>query len=134
MWMSKRSMAYPIWLRIRFFEQYGDRRLGTSWKMIEHWRSMNPDFEPEYTPAPWYVGEHALGPFYPFWKRLRAIVRKGRGGRSHRCEFTDKERGALYGGKEGGFMDAYFEQFIRNISGDLEVQEYLEEKYDQFQN
>ena len=90
--------------------------------------------KPELQPLPWYVGEVAMGPFYPLWKQMRAIVRKGRGGRSHRCEFTDKERGALYGGKDGGFMNEYFEQFIQNISRDLEVKEYLEDKYNQFNN
>ncbi len=37
------------------------------------------------------------------------------GGRSHRCEFTDREHGALYGFNEGAFMDKLFDQFLKNI-------------------
>jgi hypothetical protein len=49
------------------------------------------------------------------WRKTSAILAAQTGGRSHRCEFTDKQQGALYGGKDGGFMNKYFEQLLRNI-------------------
>lgn len=49
-------------------------------------------------------------------RRAQRFFRNHTGGRSHRCEFTDPERGALYGGTDGGFMDAYFERFFNEIS------------------
>lgn len=49
-------------------------------------------------------------------KHLQGFFRARTGGRTHRCEFTDKIEGALHGGKKGAFMDAYFEKFLENIS------------------
>jgi hypothetical protein len=119
-WMSGQSMAYPIWLRKLLLRRYPAERHGASWRMIKIYKAANPNYVPKYRPLPWYVGECALGPFYHPWRRLGTIVRKFTGGRSHRCEFTDKELGALYGGKEGGFMNELFEQFIQNIPDDID--------------
>lgn len=58
------------------------------------------------------------GPFVPPWNWIARQIRRGTGGRSHRCEFTDKRHGALYGHHEGAFMNRYFEAFIVNISDD----------------
>lgn len=70
----------------------------------------------------------------PALQRLKSWFRHHTGGRSHRCEFTDKNHGALYGHSEGAFMDRYFEKFIQNISRDLEVQDYLEEQAEGWRN
>ena len=101
--------------------------------MIAWWKSQNPSFEPSYFPLPWWVGEHALGPFHRLPERLtRPLYRWS--GASHRCEFTDKERGALYTGIVDPFMDRLFEQFIQNISRDVDVQDRLELWADTIQN
>lgn len=46
---------------------------------------------------------------------IRNQSRKRTGGRGHRCEFTDKNKGALYGGQEGAFMEKLFQKFIDNL-------------------
>lgn len=56
----------------------------------------------------------------PWWFRrpftfIRNASRKRTGGRGHRCEFTDKKMGALYGGTEGAFMERTFQEFIDNL-------------------
>lgn len=53
------------------------------------------------------------------WRVVKFWLRARTGERSHRCEFTDPKRGALYGGTDAGFMNEYFEKFIENISGEL---------------
>ena len=68
-WMSKQSMAYPIRLRRWFMGRYSLERLGTTQRQIDSWKSMNPNFVPKYKPTPWFVREHALGPFYYPWRR-----------------------------------------------------------------
>jgi hypothetical protein len=70
----------------------------------------------KFKPLPWPICPSAFGPFVGPWSRVERWFRNRTGGRSHRCEFTDKTDGALYGGTEGGFMDKLFDQFIENIS------------------
>jgi hypothetical protein len=50
------------------------------------------------------------------WRTVKFFLRSHTGGRSHRCEFTDPKKGALYGYDNGAFMDLYFDEFIRRIS------------------
>jgi hypothetical protein len=78
-------------------------------------------------PLPRYIGAAAIGPFIRPWNWVARFFRRFTGGRSHRCEFTDREKGALYGGKEGAFMNRYFEQFLANISRDVDVVDWLED-------
>lgn len=49
---------------------------------------------------------------------VKRFVIRQKGEYSHRCEFTSKRGGALYGGTEGAFMNRLFERFIENISDD----------------
>ena len=118
-WVShpKRDMAYPLWLRkFLLCRVFPDRRRhGLSWRMIRWWESQNPNFVPQYLPLPWWVGEHALGPFYGLPSRLTRPLRRFAGA-SHRCEFTGRNVGALYTGRVDPFMDRLFDQFIQNIS------------------
>ena len=58
------------------------------------------------------------------WPYLRRFVNRRKGEFSHRCEFTDKKDGALYGGTSGGFMNRLFEEFIERISADVDTGEY----------
>jgi hypothetical protein len=115
-WASGHAMAYPGWLRKwLLFTVFPDkRRHGTTWRMIHWWRSQNDSFFPLYYPLPWWVGPHALGPFYNLPFKLTHPLRRFAGA-SHRCEFTDKGHGALYTGTVDPFMDRLFEQFIKNI-------------------
>ena len=76
-------------------------------------------------PIPWPIGEAALGPFVRPWWRVADFIRRGTGGRSHRCEFTDPQRGALYGHQHGAFMDAYFDALLDNIKRDEAADEVL---------
>lgn len=55
----------------------------------------------------------------PYLRIVRFAIRQ-KGEFSHRCEFTDKQDGALYGGTSGGFMNELFNQFVKNISTDSE--------------
>lgn len=55
----------------------------------------------------------------PGWYSIERFFRRHTGGRSHRCEFTDRQHGALYGHNEGAFMNAYFDKLLENI-GDVE--------------
>lgn len=117
-WMYKHQPYYPMWLRKRLLNRYPSQRWGMYWAVIHNWQRINPKWQltDDWRPLPWYVGVHAIGPFVKPWQRIASIVAKGTGGRSHRCEFTDKHKGALYGHKNGAFMNALFEQFIANIS------------------
>ena len=114
-WMLTHVPYYPMWLRRIILTRTAKERHGLSWRMIRFWESNNPDYEPHYKPLPWFIGPYAIGPFKRPWMRIARFFRRFTGGRSHRCEFTDREKGALYGGKEGPFMDRLFEQFIQNI-------------------
>ena len=50
------------------------------------------------------------------WRNKTASwLSKFRGGMSHRCEFTDREDGALYTGKVDAFMDRAIRDFIKTI-------------------
>lgn len=72
----------------------------------------------EPKPLPWWLGQYAFGPLERPWWNLTRLVNKGRGGRGHRCEFTDPEMGALYGHKNGAFMDRMFDVFLSRIDGE----------------
>ena len=119
-WMDMHRPIYPLWLRHRLLNLYPLERHGTSWRMFRHWQEIQPDNTTLHLlrPLPWYIGTYALGPFVRPWKAIARWFHRRRGGRSHRCEFTDSSRGALYGGQEGGFMEELFVQFLRNIEAD----------------
>lgn len=93
-----------------------------TWENVKQWQYVDPNWtlKNEWRPLPWYFGVSALGPFFKTWNRLERFIARGRGGCSHRCEFTDKQHGALYGGTDGPYMNAMFEQFIENITPEIE--------------
>jgi hypothetical protein len=64
----------------------------------------------------WMGKQNLRSPIRKPWRKLARFVRTGAGGRSHRCEFTDPKMGALYGHREGAFMDRLFDQLLTNIS------------------
>lgn len=103
-----------IWAHRRWPE-----RMHMTWRMREWWRDgLGHDVSNIPKPLPWPLCEAAMGPFLAPWNRVERFFRVRTGGRSHRCEFTDRESGALYGSQQGPFMDALFEQLIANISED----------------
>lgn len=53
-----------------------------------------------------------------YWRRVQRLFRQHTGGRSHRCEFTDRQKGALYGHNYGAFMDDYFNKFVDSLPDD----------------
>jgi hypothetical protein len=118
-WMSKHIPYYPVWLRKWLFKVTPDahERWHLSQRVVAFWQKNNPGYIHPVKPLPWYIGEAGLGPLIIPWKRVQRFFRGFTGGRSHRCEFTDPYRGALYGHNEGAFMDKLFEQFIKNIEG-----------------
>jgi|SRR6185369_1971960 len=113
---------YPGWIRGLVYKYYphAHQRWSVTWNMVRLWQHINPDFKlmPEITPFPWWIGMAALGPLRTPWTAVSRWFGRHTGGRSHRCEFTDRTHGALYGGQDGGFMNHYFEQFIANISAE----------------
>ena len=114
-WMSKHTPYYPLGVRIWLHRLYPDT-IYQPQHMIDSWRRFDKHYNERYKPPPWYIGMHCQGPFMRPWRRIQAFFRGLTGGLSHRCEFTDKKHGALYGHKEGAFMNELFEQFIENIS------------------
>lgn len=121
-WMSNHRPLYPMFVRrflCRFFPD--ERRYHLSWRTWYWWRD-GLGTEVDFKPLPWWVGEGFIGPFVIPWNKTRGWFRSRTGGRSHRCEFTDPRRGALYGGVEGPYMDRYFEQFIAAISDEPDTE------------
>lgn len=114
-WMSYHKPYLPLRLRAFIFRHTAPERHHLSWRMVEHWKQVNPDYVHPYKPLPWPIMPSAFGPFVGPWDRVTRWFRRHTGDRSHRCEFTDKTRGALYGGQEGGYMNKLFEQFLHNI-------------------
>lgn len=117
-WMACHTPYWPMPVRHWAYRRYGENRYGLTWRQIAQWRRVRPDWQPTAFPLPWWLGAYALGPFQFPWRRVQRWFRDRTGGRSHRCEFTDREHGALYGHREGPFMDAFFEQLIANVSVD----------------
>jgi hypothetical protein len=115
-WMQTHRPIYPLWFRVWALKHYGNERSGLTWDDIRRWETVRPDYKHPHKPVPWYIGAHGLGPLYAPWLRIARFVRRFTGGRSHRCEFTDREMGALYGHQHGAFMDRLFEVFIDRIS------------------
>ena len=116
-WMDTHKPYYPRRLRRWLHGRYAPERFGTTQFQYRFWLSLGHDTDRiyQYRPLPWYVGPHAIGPFIPVWNAVARWFHHHRGGRSHRCEFTDFQKGALYGGQMGAFMDRLFEQFMKNI-------------------
>lgn len=114
-WMDTHKPVYPIRLRVWLYRLYPDTVYQPQ-HSIDNWRRFDKQYKEQYKPWPWFIGLHCQGPFMPIWGRAASFFRGYTGGRSHRCEFTDKQSGALYGGTEGAFMDRYFELFLKNIS------------------
>lgn len=119
-WMDEHNPYLPKWMRRWLYQHLEPRRLHVSQWQYQFWCEQNPgaDRSSWPKPLPWPICPGAQGPFVGPWKSARAWLAQHRGGRSHRCEFTDRENGALYGGTEGGFMNKLFDQFIENISED----------------
>lgn len=90
-----------------------DRRRVT---LIHNGPATSLRFEPS---GRWRAGE---GRFYQFWfGPLSAAVRRiakpfsaARGANVHRCDFTDRETGLLYGG-DGAAMTGLFDKFVAAI-------------------
>lgn len=116
-WMSGHRPLLPNrlrwWCRHLFPDQ---RRHHVTREQYRFWlsgRHNDPATLPK--PLPWPFEPHFVGPFYAPWKRVERWFRAGTGGRSHRCEFTDREHGALWGHREGAFMDRLFDRFVERI-------------------
>lgn len=116
-WMSRHEPIYPSWLRNWIYDHVPNAplRWSVSHADVASWKRFNPQLDPMMKPLPWWAGIAALGIFYKPWRAIINILRKGTGGRSHRCEFTDPEHGALYGHKEGAFMDRCFDVLLQRI-------------------
>jgi hypothetical protein len=69
------------------------------------------------------------GRVYQFWfgplsaavRRIGAPFRNARGVNAHRCDFTDRETGLLYGG-DGRAMNGLFDEFLESIEPTQEQQ------------
>ena len=125
-WMSGHRPLLPSPVRMWAYNRWGGRRYSISPRTVEGWirfGGLTPEQakQDQYRPLPWPFGEYAMGPFVGPWARVQRFFRSQTGGRSHRCEFTDKEHGALYGHNEGAFMDRLFERFLDNIDADGET-------------
>ena len=86
---------YPESIRKWAFKHYGTDRFQYSTNSIRNRRIVFPDYQPKAKPLPWYIGEHALGPFYKISRRVGRWFRNQTGEYSHRCEFTDRGSGLL---------------------------------------
>lgn len=125
-WLSGYHWCYPMWLRQFFLEHVvpDRRRHCLSRRYVKSWEETFGKSHP-LKPMPWWIGPHAIGPFcllrdkvLRFFRRVAKL--------SHRCEFTDPERGALYTGRIDPFMNRLFERFIQNISREINEIERLE--------
>lgn len=125
-WMRRHVPSLPGFVRRWALRHFGNDRFNVTPQMFAWWsrRGMVTNETPR--PIPWPIGEAALGPFVRPWGRVADFIRRGTGGRSHRCEFTDPKRGALYGHKDGAFVDAYFDALVANIERDEVIDEVLE--------
>ena len=121
-WMTSHIPYYPRWLRRRLLKCFPARRHGISWRDVCFSKTNVPGYicTKRNRPLPWYIGVRARGPLVRPWLWTANRFLQHRGGCSHRCEFTDKEWGALYGGQRGAFMDTLFEKFLENISDPAE--------------
>lgn len=117
-WMSCHKPYLPIRLRCWLLRRFPQNRWGMEWRLWEFWVSQGYDLTDAPRPLPWPVCPDGFGPFVAPWNRVERWFRQRTGGRSHRCEFTDRRHGALYGGTDGAFMDRLFERFVENISDD----------------
>jgi hypothetical protein len=114
--MSTHRPIYPSFVRLWALRRYGER-YHISWENVRTWQQYNPEFEltNDLRPMPWWLQPRALGVFVKPWNKIASWFIRQTGEFSHRCEFTDKEDGLLYGGKKGAFMNKMFEQFIESI-------------------
>jgi hypothetical protein len=116
--MSGHRPWLPVRLRILLWRLFPDRRRHhVSWHQYRFWLEQpynDPATLPK--PLPWPICPAFAGPFVAPWDRLTHLIARGAGGRSHRCEFTDRRRGALWGHHEGAFMDRLFDAFVEEIS------------------
>ena len=120
-WMTKHKPYYPDGLRRWLLDRYDPRRHSVSPAQWRFWhKNLKTPPSNEMRPLPWFVGVMAEGPFVGPWWRLSCFVRRFTGGRSHRCEFTDPEAGALYGHRCGAFMQEYFKIFLYNVTPDAD--------------
>lgn len=117
-WMTFHQPYLPMWIRCRLLRWFPQQRWAMQWRMWEFWVSQGYDLTNVPKPLPWPICPHGEGPFVSPWNRVAGWFRRRTGGRSHRCEFTDPQHGALYGANDGPFMDRLFDQFIENISQD----------------
>lgn len=115
-WMMCHHPHLPMRVRMRVLQWFPQERWNVQWHMWDFWVRQGIDLSNAPKPLPWPVCPHGLGPFAVPWTRIARWFQRRTGGRSHRCEFTDPEHGALYGGTDGAFMDRLFERFIENIS------------------
>lgn len=63
------------------------------------------------------MGRRHIKPLQRPWNALLNRITRQQMGLSHRCEFTDREQGALYTGKMDPYMERMFQRFIDRISG-----------------
>jgi hypothetical protein len=117
-WMWQHQPRYPRHIQAWARRRYGERRMWVTRADRRTWGRYNPTYIPTKAdaPLPWWIGRGAMGPFLPLWEQAQRLLRRCTGGRSHRCEFTGKGCGALWGYHEGPFMERLFDQFLGNIS------------------
>ena len=116
--MSWHEPRYPLWLRCWLLSKYSSERHFVTWTAVRWWQSHLSHFEltEDNIPLPWYIAPGAIGPFLKPWRKLAGWFIGHTGGRTHRCEFTDPQMGALFGHRNGAFMDSYFAVLIDRIS------------------
>lgn len=117
-WMDKHIPYLPLGLRLWLLKRYPEERWNVSPWQYQFWQTHLKDMSKAPRPLPWPINVAAMGPFFGPWNRVSSWFGRHTGGRSHRCEFTDPNHGALHGHKEGAFMDKLFEQFLANIDGE----------------
>lgn len=119
-WMGNHEPCYPLAIQRWLLKHYVPSRHFVTWNDIAWWSRNLSNFRVDQTnrPLPWFVGPAARGPFIYPWRRIRSWFWQHTGGRSHRCEFTDLKRGALYGHCEGAFMDEYFNELLQRIDSE----------------
>src|SRR5689334_13576268 len=74
-WMSCHRPILPDWLRGLIFRLTPPERYHLSWRMIEQWKRIDPNFNPLHKPLPWPICESALGPFDKPWCVIQRRIR-----------------------------------------------------------
>ena len=120
-WMDNHKPYLPRFVRLLVFKYYpgAETRMVASKRTYDWWISQGHEVDKKFKPLPWPICENCFGPFIKPWNKIRNFVAKGRGGHAHRCDFTDKKNGLLYGG-DGQTMNKLWGKFMETIDNDGE--------------